>query len=104
MKKRQPSFMCANKVEQSLTIEKRIRQPTDREQGPFRMLGSSVVRRIAKTKESTFPKHEAIFHSGANETVIRLNSIRYVKTSAETISGGKGKLFQKYEWNYFLQK
>ena len=37
---------------------------------------SSVARRIAKTKESVDLTSGAIFHGGANETVIRLNSIR----------------------------
>ena len=55
--------------------------------GPlFRMhgyAGSSVARRIAKTKESVdLTSLGAIFHGGANETVIRLNSIR-VAAAAE---------------------
>ena len=58
------------------------------EQGPFRIVGSSVARRIAKTKESTFLlRGTAIFHSGANETVIRLNSIR-IAAAALKISAG----------------
>ena len=51
----------------------------DWEQGLFRMHGggSSVAGRIAKTKESVdLTSLGAIFHGGANETVIRLNSIR----------------------------
>ena len=84
------AFAEKNQVKECIPISQRIRKPVRNSDRFACTAWSSVARRIARTKESTLVTSlEAIFHGGANETVIRLNSIRVAAAEAVNVKARK---------------